>query len=376
MSKITIPVIIITLSLLSTSVQALCGELIDQFPEYECETQIKIGSGSNGTAYLISKDGKKYILKQQVKSAKSVAEAEILRNLRGKQYIVNLVEEKHLPNQLLIIIEYGENGDLDSFFVKHRQMFKDKQFVMQFFGKILKGIQHIHQANYVHTDLKPGNIVVDANFNPIIIDFDLAVVKDQKSTCRGTRGYMAPETVKNFERNMPCTFNGSEDIFAFGAIMFNGVYGTRPFILPKMSFLFMTEIIITYPRGTDMEYYEICSSCIHMPNKRISLEDLAIMFDNSTPKGEVQKLEKSIQFSLSRDISMSEKNKNKLAKSISISSNDIAFMDVLVPIVIILVAFGVALGIVFLVHCMGKRKEEEVDMSDMSSQEHNFTFSA
>lgn len=40
--------------------------------------------------------------------------------------------------------------------------------------KIIEGLNHIHDANVVHRDIKPDNIIIDEYGNPKIIDFGLS----------------------------------------------------------------------------------------------------------------------------------------------------------------------------------------------------------
>jgi eukaryotic-like serine/threonine-protein kinase len=88
--------------------------------------------------------------------------------------------------------------------------------------QILKGIVTIHENNYIHRDLKPGNILYYAEGKYKITDFGL--VKD-RDTLRaeiktkfqpnqmGTDGYRAPEIHESG------LFSPQTDIFAVGKII-------------------------------------------------------------------------------------------------------------------------------------------------------------
>lgn len=360
--------------ILSKYTFSLCGEFIHYFPGYNCSKQTKIGSGSNGSAYLISRDGVKYIMKIQSLSQKSKTEVEVLRNLSGKPYIVQLIDSKIADKNHITIIEYGQLGDLEKFSMDHPDKFLDKEFTMQFFFKVLKGIKEIHDAGYVHTDLKPQNIVVDQNLDPIIIDFDLTVIQNIGASCRGTRGYMAPEVVKKFQTGHQCVFDGSEDIFSFGAVFYWATTGQRAFILPKMDYYYMIKLKIVFLADTDLEFYKISSSCLRQPFKRISMEELFSMFENQSQTQD-EKLKQKIEYSLEEEILPAGFGKKRNLPDRK--PHDLEFWDILLPIIVIAVTFGLAIGIVFFVHVMSKKKEESQNENDsaVSSQHQNFVMS-
>lgn len=96
--------------------------------------------------------------------------------------------------------------------------------------QIADGLSHCHQQGIVHRDLKPENILVNAEGQPIIMDFGLALTKGAQrvtypnlSATAGTPDYMAPEQVEG-QRGDPRT-----DIYALGVILFEMLSGQTPF---------------------------------------------------------------------------------------------------------------------------------------------------
>jgi serine/threonine-protein kinase len=104
---------------------------------------------------------------------------------------------------------------------------------------ICRGVSAAHQANVVHRDLKPPNILINDTGMVKIVDFGVAAVTSDMSTrltrigtLLGTPTYMAPEQVR-------CrTIDARTDIYSLGVMMYEVFTGRPPYIGEDMAVLF------------------------------------------------------------------------------------------------------------------------------------------
>lgn len=85
--------------------------------------------------------------------------------------------------------------------------------------RIVEKLAHImkavHDAGYLHTDIKPDNILLDDQLNPVISDIDSFLPIGSEGLCVGTAEYMSPEMM-NFD------FIGPEtDTWAFSQMLYD-----------------------------------------------------------------------------------------------------------------------------------------------------------
>ncbi len=97
--------------------------------------------------------------------------------------------------------------------------------------QVARGVQAAHEAGVLHRDLKPGNVLLDAEDNARVADFGLAKLLDADSgqtasaAVLGTPSYMAPEQAGGCGRAVgPAT-----DVWALGVILYEGLTGELPF---------------------------------------------------------------------------------------------------------------------------------------------------
>jgi len=127
-----------------------------------------------------------------------------------------------------ILMEYAPHGDFFDFVTKYRDSLDDK-LVRTYFRQLIDGIEYLHSARVAHLDLKPENLLLGADLNLKIADFDLShVYGDGKILSRGTRYYRGPEFFKSSSSDPELKSPFQSDIYSAGVILFilksGGIY--------------------------------------------------------------------------------------------------------------------------------------------------------
>ena len=218
----------------------------------------KLGWGSYSTVWKVIKNDKHYALKIQKsnKDDTELAETEIntLSKFVGKSNIVQLHNKfkyKSTNGKHTCIVMDLLGHDLHE--LKHQYKHKDSYntnsesnessesdeegalqcipipIVVHIIKQILNGLNIIHSNNYIHTDIKLENILLDRpivdikNINDInvkIADFGTAIKTSDKSDYNiGTLHYCAPELM------LGLSYSTGIDIWAVGCLIFELISG-------------------------------------------------------------------------------------------------------------------------------------------------------
>jgi serine/threonine protein kinase len=104
---------------------------------------------------------------------------------------------------------------------------------LDLFARIAEAVSFAHQKGVIHRDIKPWNIVVDAEGNPKILDFGLAKAVagsvdhavSMTGQVLGTLPYMSPEQTRGKTEEVDVR----TDVYALGVVLYEMLTGTYPY---------------------------------------------------------------------------------------------------------------------------------------------------
>jgi TolB-like protein/Flp pilus assembly protein TadD len=105
------------------------------------------------------------------------------------------------------------------------------QQAAELIAKVARTVHYAHEHGILHRDIKPGNILLDANGEPHLTDFGLARLVEQGSTVTGslevmgTPSYMAPEQAVGNN----AAVSSATDVYGLGAVLYELLTGHPPF---------------------------------------------------------------------------------------------------------------------------------------------------
>ncbi|KAE8990944.1 hypothetical protein PF005_g19229 [Phytophthora fragariae] len=191
----------------------------------------------NGTQSLyVIKTLDKSKLLQRKQVVHTLTEKKVLERLGGHPFIVKLYSAFQTDRDLNFVLEYCQGGEL---FFHLQQQFSQKfdENTTRFYAaEVLAALSELHANGVVYRDLKPENVLLDAQGHVKLADFGFAkqnMSPGQRtySFC-GSPEYLSPEMVKKAGHGM------ETDMWSFGCFIFELLTGTPPFQCDDMQRLF------------------------------------------------------------------------------------------------------------------------------------------
>ena len=125
------------------------------------------------------------------------------------------------------VMKYEGGIDLDKYMQQNPPPLSQEEIVT-IIMPILEGLKEVHRYNYLHRDIKPGNILLRTNNDPVLIDFGASKIAlgdvSKSVTTILTMGYAPPEQYSTDVKKQG-TFT---DLYSIAAVMHKMITGEVP----------------------------------------------------------------------------------------------------------------------------------------------------
>lgn len=157
-------------------------------------------------------------------------EAKVLAKLKHHN-IVDVINFFQANDTVYMVMTYDYGVAFDKV-ISNKKIQKSEQLIVSIFNALLMGIEVIHQKGMVHLDIKPANILIRPDYDPLLLDFGAirAFPKSKRSqqTKVLTNGFSPAEQYSSTASIGPWT-----DVYAVGASMRCCLDGKIPVPAPE-----------------------------------------------------------------------------------------------------------------------------------------------
>ena len=221
----------------------------------------KIGGGGMAVVYkaldtYLDQEVAVKILRQQYTN-----DNEFIRRFRREAESVTSLSHKNVVS----ICDVGEEKDIYYIVMEYIEGYTLKEYIqkkgtipapeaVEIAGKIAAALEHAHQNDIVHRDIKPHNILIGNNGEVKVTDFGIARAVSQATITHtgsvlGSVHYLSPEQARGG------LTDEKTDLYSLGIVLYEMVTGTLPFSgdSPISVALKHLQEDFIYPRQIDSE---------------------------------------------------------------------------------------------------------------------------
>lgn len=190
----------------------------------------------------------------------------------------------YLESKCLMVISstYKECGTLNE--VSNILEYFDENNRFKFLLEICNGVQHIHNQNLCHTNIKPSNILISNHNHYILTDTFLNILLFKQNNINmnfNNFEYSSPELLKGSE------YTTSSDMWSIGCIFYYIYNGHNPFqtdMNKSRIEIFLSIIKCKFDYGF-IEYHDelfgICNRLLCVdPSERFTIQELKLKIES------------------------------------------------------------------------------------------------
>eukprot|EP00038_Savillea_parva_P014596 m.11497 g.11497 ORF g.11497 m.11497 type:complete len:824 (+) comp2848_c0_seq1:174-2645(+) len=210
------------------------GRHLTSGPSHLFTVRGTVGAGAFGQVVLATtpldtpcaiKVSRKVNVVEAVQAEHAIHERDILAACNSK-HIVQMSTSGQDDDCLYVVLEYCARGDLESLLSQVPGGCVSPEQVRFIAGGLTLALEYLHGLNIVYRDLKPANVLIDAEGQLRVADFGFARRLPEHGvtfTMCGSAEYMSPEMIDNRGHGL------AVDWWAMGVMIFELLAGYRPF---------------------------------------------------------------------------------------------------------------------------------------------------
>jgi eukaryotic-like serine/threonine-protein kinase len=209
-----------------------------QIAGYMIERQL--GEGATGVVYA-SRDPEGAAVAVKVLrpelAADGILQARFRREARLAQgisspHVVPILDVGETDGITYLVLPLYPGGSLRGRIADEERLGVDETIDLA--AELGRGLDELHGRGIVHRDVKPSNVLFDADGRAALSDFGLARAVDSTRLTKdgqllGTPHYLAPELIEGAEAT-PAT-----DVYAFGCLLYECAAGEPPFAAMRLT---------------------------------------------------------------------------------------------------------------------------------------------
>lgn len=205
----------------------------NQVTEESFEIIKQIGKGHFGRVFLVEKKDNKELYALKVISKMDIIKRNFFENLQNEKRVMEKINSPFLvrmeycfssPKHVFFAMKFKQGGEI---YHHLRKAARFPESTAKFYAsQIITGLAQLHSLNIMYRDMKPENVLLDEKGNACLADFGISKILDPRETTKsfiGTPEYIAPEVI------LQKGYNKAVDIWCFGILLYEMVFGLPPF---------------------------------------------------------------------------------------------------------------------------------------------------
>mmetsp|Transcript_11735 Transcript_11735/g.21410 ORF Transcript_11735/g.21410 Transcript_11735/m.21410 type:complete len:220 (-) Transcript_11735:139-798(-) len=176
---------------------------------------------------------------------------------------------------------------------QRKKLVTNETTILGIFKAVCQAVEAMHKKRISHRDIKPGNVLLDKNMNPVLMDFgscdplkiritsrqDALIIQDRAGQ-KSSAPYRAPEL---WDTKSKCTLDGAKsDIWALGCTLYACTFGCgySPFESKERGLepLAIQNCTVSYPEDNEFfnsKSHKIISAILQVnPKKRPTIDEI------------------------------------------------------------------------------------------------------